>query len=395
MGLFDRLKRKKHMKMRMVQLLNGERFAEQLGGGYTTLDRCPEVVAACYKIASLIASMTIYLMANTEKGDVRIKNELSRKIDIEPNKNMTRSAFMTAVVMNLLLYGDGNSVVYPHTDGGLITSLEPIAADRVTFSHLLGRDDYRINIDNVSYDPADLLHFTLNPDRYYLWHGTGFRTSLKTVVDNLSQAQITKNAFMKSKWKPSLIIKVDALTDEFSSKEGREKLLESYFETAQAGQPWMIPAQQFEVEQVKPLSLSDLAINDATKIDKSTVAAILGIPSFVLGVGDYKADEWNSFISNTIRPIAQSIEQEMTRKLILSPKMYLMFNVSKLYSYDLQATSNVYSGLYDKGIVTGNEVREKIGMQPLDGLDNLIVLENYIPVDKIGEQKKLGGSNNA
>ena len=192
-----------------------------------------------------------------------------------------------------------------------------------------------------------------------------------------------------------MIIKVDALTDEFSSKEGREKLLESYFETAQAGQPWMIPAQQFEIEQVKPLSLSDLAINDATKIDKSTVAAILGIPSFVLGVGDYKADEWNSFISNTIRPIAQSIEQEMTRKLILSSKMYLMFNVSKLYSYDLQATSNVYSGLYDKGIVTGNEVREKIGMQPLDGLDNLIVLENYIPVDKIGEQKKLGGSNNA
>ena len=29
-------------------------------------------------------------------------------------------------------------------------------------------------------------------------------------------------------------------------------------------------------------------------------------------------------------------------------------------------------------------------MGPLDGLDKPIILENYIPIDKIGNQKKLG-----
>ena len=393
MAIFDFLKRKKTpMVQRGVNFLDGSSFREFIGNGYCTLDNNPEVVGACHKIAQLISSMTIYLMANTSKGDVRVVNELSRKIDISPNSTMTRSTWMTSIVMNLLLYGNGNSVVFPHTRKGIIDDLEPISADRVTFSELKGKNDYRVNIDGVSYDHNDVLHFVLNPEKNHLWHGAGFRVPLRPLVENLSQAQSTKKSFMSSKWKPSIIVKVDALTDEFASKEGRKKLMESYLESGNAGEPWLIPADQFQVEQVRPLSLADLAINETVNIDKRTVAAILGVPSFILGVGEYNKDEWNSFINNTIRPIAQSIEQELTRKLILSPKMYVMFNVGKLYAYDLHQTSMVYSGLFDKGIVTGNEVREKLGMQPIDGLDKLIVLENYIPADRIGDQKKLGGN---
>lgn len=393
MGFFD-LFRKKEPQRRSVQLMCGEQFREMLGGGYQTLDNCPEMVAACSRIAQLVGSMTIYLMANTEKGDMRIVNELSRKIDIEPCKTMTRSAWMKAIVMNLLLYGDGNSVVYPHTRAGLLQSMEPIEAHRVAFKEVVGKDDYRISIDGKAYDPQNLLHFTLNPDPQHLWHGQGYRVTLKTIIDNLAQASATEKAFMSSKWQPSIIVKVDGLVDEFASPEGREKLLESYIATSKRGDPWLIPSEQFSVEQVRPLSLADLAINESVTLDKKTVASVLGVPAFVLGVGDYSVPEWDSFINNTIRPIAESIQQELTRKLILSPKMYLQFNASKLYSYDLQKVSNVYANLYDKGIITGNEVREKLGMEPRDDLDELMVLENYIPVSKVGEQLKLGGGAN-
>lgn len=394
MSVFDIFRKKEPNYTRSLKFMGIDEFKEVLTHGYTTLDHCPEVVAACNRISSLIASMTIYLMANTDKGDMRINTELSRKIDIEPCKTMTRYAWMNAVVMNLLLYGRGNSVVFPHTKRGLLDSLEPIEAHRVQFSELTGREDYNIIIDGVSYSRDRLLHFTMNPDPQHLWLGQGFRIPLKPLVDNLAQAQTTKKAFMSSKWKPSIIVKVDAMTEEFSSPEGRKKLLNTYVESANAGDPWLIPAEQFQVEQVRPLSLSDLAINEATTLDKKMVASLLGVPAFVLGVGEYNSAEWDSFINNTIRPIAQGIEQEMTRKLILSPKMYLCFNFSRLYSYDLKKLSDVYSSLYDKGIVTGNEVRGRMGMEPMDGLDELIVLENYIPIGDIGNQKKLGGGNN-
>lgn len=369
--------------------LNGDDDACPIG--YTSLDQNPDIMTACRRIAELIGSMTIHLMANTERGDIRIINELSRAIDINPISTMTRSHWMESIVMNMLLYGEGNSVVWPHTWDGKLRSLEPIAASRVTFMPDTANPYryYSIMVDGTSHNPDNMLHFVHNPDKLYLWKGRGLTVSLREVAKSLKQATETEQGFMKSKWKPSLIVKVDAMAEEFSGREGRNKLREDYLETGEAGAPWIIPAQQFEVQEVRPLSLSDLAISDMMQLDKRTVASIVGIPAFLIGVGDYNKAEWNSFIQNKIRPIVIGIAQELTRKLIISPKMYLKFNFRSLMDWDLQQLYTVYGGLTDRGIVSGNETRDILGMSPRDGLDELKVLENYIPMDMIGSQKKL------
>ena len=84
-----------------------------------------------------------------------------------------------------------------------------------------------------------------------------------------------------------------------------------------------------------------------------------------------------------------SIAQEMTRKLILNPNWYLKFNTLSLMDWDVTTISQVFGTLYDRGIVTGNEVRDRIGLDPKDDLDKLLVLENYIPIDKAADQLKL------
>lgn len=359
--------------------------------GYTSLADNPEVFAACRRIASLISSMPIMLMQNGESGDTRIFNELSAKIDINPNEHMTRRTWMEAIVMNLLLYGKGNSVCTVRTSRGILRNIEPIPAYRVSFLQETTGTGYRVLIDGKSYDPDNLLHFVDNPDKFYPWKGKGITVILSDVANNLKQAGVTKKGFMSSKWKPSIVVKVDGLIDEFSGKEGRKKILEDYVESSEAGEPWLIPADQFDVQTIKPLSLADLAISDSVEMDKRTVAAVIGVPPFVLGVGDYNKDAWNNFISNTVRVVAQEIEQELTRKLILNPRWYLKFNIRSLMDWDLQTIAQVFGELRKQGVVDGNEVRDQIGMSPREGLSELVMLENYIPADRLGDQAKLNG----
>ena len=357
--------------------------------GYIRLSDCPEIQTGVQRIAELIGSMTVYLMANTDRGDERIVNELSRKIDIEPCRNMTRMEWMVAVISNMLLHGDGNSVVVPHTAGGILEDLEPISASRVSFQPLPGSyKDYRIIIDGRAHDPGDVMHFTYNPDPTYLWKGRGITVTLKDVANNLKQAQKTENAFMRSEWKPSIIVKVDGLTEEFASPEGREKLLEGYVKPAHPGDPWVIPSEAFSVEQIRPLTLGDLAIKDTIEIDKKTVASVIGVPAFLLGVGEFHREEWNNFVQTKIRAIALGIQQEMTRALIVSPKWYLQLNLWSLMDYDMKSVSDILLAGADRGYVCGDEWRDRMHMPPA-GLKEYKILENYIPYDDSGKQKKL------
>lgn len=362
-----------------------------LCAGYTSLAKCPEVMTACYRIAELIGSITIHLMRNTPQGDVREVNELSRIIDIKPMPNMTRKAWMEAVVMNLLLYGHGNSVVVPHTYRGYLASLEPISASRVVFNPVPGSyRDYTINIDGIDRSPEGILHFVFNPNKLYMWKGDGVNVSLRTIAGALEQERKTEFSFMNDP-KPSLILKVDGFTDELATKEGREKLYEEYVKNSEAGIPWILPADQLDVESIKPLTLEDLAISDSVKLNKQTIASIIGVPPFLLGVGQYNREEWNTFVQTKIRSICITLAQEMTKKLIYSPDLYFRFNILSLMDWDIETIASVFNSLSDRGFVTGNEVRERIGMSPSDaeGLDEYRVLENYIPYDMAGLQKKL------
>ena len=364
--------------------------------GYTKLSNCPEVFTAVDKIADLISNMTLYLMENSENGDIRIENGLSRLVDIEPSKYMTFKQWMKAIVRCLLLEGDGNAVLMPEYEDGFINELLIVPAGQ--FSINLGKtfkDGYKIHIGNKKYNPSDLVHFVLNPSPANPYKGQSFRFQLKDLADGLAKARSLEASFMDGKYVPPFIVRVKADEETITTEQGRESMTEKYFASQQAGAPWFLPDDILDVQTSKPLSLKDIALSDSISSNKKTIAGILGVPAFLLGEGTFNRDEYNTFIKDKVLSVAHVIEQTLTKQLLVNPNWYFKFNIRSLYSYDFNVMASTGAALYDKGILTGNEVRGWLDLSPKEGLDELIILENYIPAQDIGNQKKLnnGGEN--
>ncbi len=354
--------------------------------GYVPMSSCPEIRICAHTYADMISNMTIHLMRSTDKGDVREKNELSRLIDIEPNSHMNRKQLIYSVVYSMLLSGDGNAVLLPRFEEGFLRELVPVPPAAVKFEGVgLG---YVVKIGELTYDPSEIIHVAMNPDPNCPWLGTGFRLQLRDAVRCLSQANATKSALMESP-APSIIVKVDGLTDEYASPDGQKKLNEKFVESRESGEPWFIPAEAFAVEQVKPLTLSDLAIKDNIELDRRTIAALFGIPAFMVGVGKFEEEEYNNFITSRIMGVAKYIEQEFTRKLLYSKDLYFKFNPRSLYNYKLTELITAGGEMVDRMAMRRNEWRDWVGLTPDDEMDDLLALENYIPADKLGDQKKL------
>jgi HK97 family phage portal protein len=362
--------------------------------GYTRLIDSPDVLAAIGGLADIISNATIQLMRNTDDGDVRVRNQLARFMDISPWQHGTRKDLISWIVWTMLTTSTGSAFLLPHTERGLLSELEPMPG-----AYALSDDNgltYYVMWQGRRYASDSVLHFKRWPDPARPWQGIGLRISLRDVTANLRQASATKKGFMSDKWKPSVIVKVDALADEFADEAGRKRLVDQYMSGSSAGEPWVIPAELMEVQQVKPLSLTDLAIKDSVELDKREVASLVGVTPYMVGVGSYSDAEHNHMIRTTAVTISNIICQELTRKLLISEEMYFQMSTRRLYSYTLQELASVADEQYIRGLMDGNEARDWLGLSPRKGLNELVILENYIPRGMIGNQKKLeGGDGNA
>lgn len=355
--------------------------------GYKPLSKNEEVIKCANIIADLVSSMTIMLMENSSDGDKRLKNELSKKIDVTPNRHMTRKNFIFKIAKDMVILG--NSVAVPKFEGELLANTKLIDMSKVTFNS--SEEDYKIKIGTVDFNPDELLHFVHIPKQDKPFEGEGYKSAIYETVQNLIQANTTKKGFLKSKWKPSMVISVNSDAEELQDKEKRRKIIGSYVDTTEQGEPWLIPAGEIDVKTISPLTLKDLAIQESITLDIQTIAAAMGIPSFLVGIGSFNKEQYNNFIRTTVMSIAQNIQQEFTKKLLYSPNMYFKFNPRSLFAYDLKELAEVGSNLYVRGLYLGNEVRNWLGDSPLKGLEERVILENYIPAGMIGDQKKLKG----
>ena len=354
--------------------------------GYHALLEEQNVVTCIDWMAGLIASAPIRLMRNTPDGDVRVHDSLSRQLDIDPMPGMgNRFLLMAWIVRTLLGKGNGNAFVLPETIGGHLTGFTPMPD-----ASIMPESDgwYLVYWQGEVYEPNEVLHFRLWPDVAKPWKGIGVKVQAQNLAQSLMKTAQLKANLSSPDYKPPMAIFVNTDSD-LSDDKKRESFRQRYLEDAKDGKPWILPADLVKMEQVKPLTLADLAIKDNVELDKTAVCSLIGVPGYVLGVGTFNEREYNNIIRTRVIPIVQTLEQEFTSKLLrYRPSDFLRIDRRHLYDYDIEKIAKIDCMLADRGYLNGDEVRVDLHRDPA-GLKERVRLENYIPADMAGDQKKL------
>lgn len=377
--------------------------------------KIPEINKAIDLIAGQIGQITIGLWQNTDKDDVRQKNQLSRIIDIAPNKYMTKAELMTNLAIDYFI--EGNAILVPKyhkTDGRYYLSELIYKPWR---GHCYTRQDkyggYVVNIDGVDFFPDEVIHLKRLRSHNTTWEGLGLREVLKDTVNNLVVSNNKMALFTKGSIFPKAIFSVD--TDAVPSGGGAnneystapiditnpdnllttanntsnknennfgQNVVDRYLEMSSDGY-MLVPGKLIKVEQIKPTNIKDTALIESIKTMREVISFTFGLPSYILLGQKFDEKERNSWVNDVVRPFVNTYTQELTRVLLHSPDYYFKANVKSLMSFDFDKRAESVSLLIRDGVITNNEAREELNYGRIDdeGADKLKQLENYVDLD--------------
>lgn len=88
------------------------------------------------------------------------------------------------------------------------------------------------------------------------------------------------------------------------------------------------------------------------------------------------------FVQHTLLPWIEMLQNELTRKLIVNRKRYIDLDENTLLKSNKTNMANYCKTLVSGGIMSPNEARIQIGLNPMEGADDLV-----IPFTKISDNK--------
>lgn len=100
------------------------------------------------------------------------------------------------------------------------------------------------------------------------------------------------------------------------------------------------------------------------------------------------------FVQHTLLPWIEMLQNELTRKLIVNKKRYIDLDENVLLKSNKTNMANYCKTLVTGGIMTANEARAQLGLNPMSGADRLIVAYSKINDNTINTNDKDKTDNN-
>lgn len=321
-------------------------------------------------------------------------------LTVQPNANMSAFDFWAQVVSNMLL--DGDAYIIPIYNGMTPHSL--ILCQRGTVSHDVYNDTYTVadEVNGISgtYKENEVIHIKGGVSRDGK-RGVSVLTHARLALAiGGSGDEETLNRFKNGGTVRGLIgnDKTRAYVNEYRDSELASAAadIDSSF---QSGARIVSLPGQVDFKQIS-LSSTDMQFLESRKFTVREICRFFGVhPSFVFDdtSNNYKSAEMANvaFLSSTLNPILRKIENELHRKLIITPslccKRKFLFDRRGLYACDLDSKVKYQLQTIQAGLYTVNEWRKEENKLPVEGGDKILVSANLKSIDEPANQVAAGG----
>ena len=389
MGLFsfggDREERSLSMQTEQA-FVNGDSI-ESTADATTSLN-LPYVYSAMYIIASSMAQLPLHILRR-EGDNVKKVNDhaASRLLSLEPNVWQTSFKWRENEQFRVLGFGNAYTQIIRHR--GRVVELRTLKPWVTTLEYRMTRtgrhyfyksvdDDGRsfaiqledmIHIKDVGYDEkmgvsrikqhADALGWALSMQEYgkSFFASNGRPTGAVSPKHELNGESWDK---FKSMWNKSASL--------MKSNSNRTMLL-----------PAELSYQSFTIPP------EDMQFLESRKLSRSEIASIFNVPPHM--IGDLEKATFSNiseqalqFVKYTMMPWVVNWEQEINRKLFTESELnagyYVKFDLAGLLRGSPKDRAEFYDKMIGMGAYARQEVRAFEDMNPIDGLDEMVISQN-------------------
>lgn len=367
-----------------------------IAGKTVTRDAALRVAAVfcCARvIAEGIAQVPLKLMQDDAGGKTKLpakKHPLYDVLAVKPNAWQTSFEFRETMGLHAAIAG--NFYAFKNISGGKIRELIPLMNVRP-----VKLDDGTLEYDVTGKD-GSVKTFPAS----VIWHVKGPSWDSRTGLDALdlareaigiaiateeSTARLQRNGV-----KPSGTYSVEGALDEKQYKQLQDWLMKNA-EPENYGKPMVLDRGAKWLSQ--QMSNVDAQHLETRKYQVEEICRFFRVMPIMIGYSD-KASTYASaeqmflaHVVHTLSPWYTRIEQSIDANLLTAKEradgLYADFVEEGLLRGDMKSTAEVLSRYAERGIITRNEARAKLDMNPLDGLDEPLTPVNLMGAAQNGE----------
>lgn len=355
------------------------------------------VFAAIEIISNSVAELPINVKTKEENKVTILKNhQLYHLFD---NCLLTKYMMMKMLVTDMLLYGDGFAYIERAADGTPINLIYcPHGTVTIQYNEMTRQLYYLIPmLGKGRIEPINMIHILKNSR-----NGVEGKGILEYANKTIQLAGNTEKAALDYFSSGCHVAGILTTNSPRLTEEQRNSIRTAWNQSHGKNGTGMAVLEAGMSYQAVSSNSKDAQLLETRLFNLQDIARFFNINPVLLGDlshSSYSTIEASllEFVTHTLFPYITLIEDELKRKLIKPSEknLYIDLEENFILKADKSSEANYLNTLVSGGIITPNEAREQLSLNPIEGGDKIMIPYTDVNQNTIGNQDGNKDSNDA